>query len=757
MLDESEYRAPYMYNTNTGYGLLNGLFITYAGDTREYYFGGNPITPDDVYMPERNAISGIAGDTISTIGFTSIRNAGAGFYQVIDLTNGEYLKNEELGQVLTAYFYANAGAWKNTYQELTTNMSMEGIADGTLLEIGINLIPEYYVNEDGSVNWDAVGSGTMFSMTMTVDNVAPVVKNVTIDEENGVLRVEVLENQYVAAIALLDDAGRHLYALEGSKEDAVAGEVSYFELSLEEVNGAGFLLQVYDYAMNCSTYEINSQIGEVVDTVEQVTLTSSSLVMQKGSTESLIATVLPVNASNRNVTWHSEDESIALVSEDGVILAVSEGYTYVYATSVADPTVSARCLVQVIDVSINLKGFVWDENGAIWFSSFNTATLPDYTKLSDNIRQIDNMAAACVGPDGTIYVSSLDTDLYIGNLYTIDPVTGEITYLNTCGDEYFYSDMTYAEDMYGPGLDALLVTYGYYLISVDPTTGEWIEVIDEYDDILVGITTCYVYTDEYGDTFVCVYVAQADGTLYQDMYFYYPSYEASFSYCMAMYGQRFPVDTGIDVSNAVYFNSLCYDLDHGLIFWSAFEEDRDDYVTLYVIDEMNDFKVYNMGQFAEDVWPVAGLLYYSCQNGGEHTCCREVSYEFYEIDGVSYCDETGYCMCGKEMHVTHVLSEEIYYEAYLLGGVLYCDEIKYCAECGEEIRVTDLMADVDGDGDVDVLYANLACAYYNGLVQLSDIQTLLLDVNFDGKVDILDANLICSYYNGLIDALVNVQ
>ena len=726
VLEGTEDRAPYMYESNLGYGLVNGLFITYAGDHSEYYFGGNPIMPDEVYMPERNAISGVTGDTISTIGFTSIRNAGAGFFQVIDLTNDVYLQNENLGAVSSAYYYVNGGYWDDTYWELTTNLSVKGVADGTLLEVGMNLIPEYYVNEDGSIDWDALGRGTMFSMTMTVDNVAPVLNDVVIDTENGVLSIEVLENQYVAAVVLLDATGKHVFAMEGSQADAVAGEACSYDLSLAGVNGNGFLLQVYDYAMNCTTYEINTQIGEVVDTIDEITLSDSSLVMQKGSVESLIATVLPVNASNRNVTWSSSDETIALVDENGNVLAVSEGYAYVTATSVADPTVSASCLVQVIDVSVNLRGFVWDENGSIWLGDFNTATLPDYNKLAGDYRQVDTIAAACTGPDGTIYASSLNTSTYTGSLYTIDPVTGEITYINTCNG-YFYSDMTYAENMYGPGLDALLVTYGYYVIAVDPTTGAWIEVIDEYEDILVGITTCYSYTDEYGDTFVCVYIAQADGTLYQEMYVYLPDYEFTIGYYYYMYGGRVYEDTGINVSNAVYFNSLCYDADHGLIFWSAFEEERDSTVTLYAIDEFNDFKVYELGQFAEDVWPVAGLLYYSCQNGAaEHTPSEVYALNYRVEDGVCCYDLVTYCtMCGEE------LSRETVEVGYL--------------------------GDVDNDGNVDTKDANLICSYYNELLELTDDQLLVADVNGDGAVDTKDANLICSYYNELIDTFPVAQ
>ena len=724
VLEGTENRAPYLYESNLYNGLVNGLFITYAGDSDEYYFGGNPIVPDEVYMPERNAISGINGDVISTIGFTSIRNAGAGFYQVYDHTNGLYLENQELGEVPSAYYYVNGAVWENTYWELTTNMSAVDVADGTLLEVGINLIPEYYINEDGSVNWEALGSGTAFSMSMVVDNTAPVLKDIVVDEDNNVLVVDVLENQYVAGIVLLDASGEYVFAMEGSLADAVAGKECRYELDLADVNGASFLLQVYDYAMNCTTYEIKTQIGEVVDTVDSVELSDSSIVLQKGNTDSLHASVWPINTIDRTVTWSSSDESVVLVAEDGTLLGVSVGVAYVTATSVGDPTVSASCLVEVIDVSTNLRGFVWDENGSIWYSQFNTATIPEYDIIAGDFLNLDYLAAACVGPDGTIYAASLDTYSYTGYLYTIDPVTFEINQISDCGG-YFYSDMTYVENMYNfevdgqtVQMDALLVTYGPYVIAVDPTTGEWIEVIDQYEDILVGITTCSVKTDEYGDTFATVYLAAADGTLYQDMYFYSPDYGMTLGWNMAFYGQRVYMETGIDVGEAIYFNSLTYDIEGGMIFWSAFEEDVDDEVTLYAIDEFNDFKVYNLGQFDKDVWPVAGLMFLDCLNGGEH----------------SYL-------------------EEVYYDFYIMDGMCYWDEIRYCSMCGEvrQTLKTCLLGDVDGNGEINIMDANLICSHYNELLVLTEDQQLVADVNGDGIVNIMDANLVCSFYNELID------
>ncbi len=612
VLSGEENRAPYLYQSGMGQGNVNGLFVTYGSEPENaYYFGGNPIVEDAVYMPERNALSTVNGDIISTIGFTSIRNAAASFYQIVDATTGKVLVNEELGQVGSAYYYVNQGVWKNTYWTLNTGMNPGAFLDETLLEVGITLIPEYFVDEEGNVDWESLGKGVTYSMNVMIDNTAPTVNKVVVDQENNTLNVDVTDNQYVAAVALLDQYGNYVYALEGAQADAVADVACQYNLDLTGVAGSGFLLQVYDYAMNCTTYEVDVQIGEMVDTVESVVLSERNLIMQKGGTAALTAVVYPVNASNRDVVWTSTDETVVTVDQNGNVLAVGEGTAQVVATSVLDETVSASCTVEVIDVAVDMNAIIWDEEGSIWYSSFNTATLPDYEKLSGDLLEIDYLSTACVAPDGTIYASSHNTGSNTGSLYTIDPVTYEVTKLNDClvqGLHIFYSDIAYAPNMYGTGVDALLVTYGPYLITLDPATGDYIEIIDEYDDYLIGVTVVYgEYFEDYGQSQVATYVMDRNGVLYQDVYCYLPDYGMTLPYYYYSFGERVYEDTGISMGDAWYFNSLHYDAANAMIFWSAFDVNTMDSVTLYAIDEMNDFAIYNMGQFADNVWPIAGL------------------------------------------------------------------------------------------------------------------------------------------------------
>ncbi len=610
-LSKEETRAPYLLESNFMQRLMNGLFVTYANDpANAYYFGGNPLVPDDEYKPERNAISAANGDMISQIGFTAIRNAGASFFQVLDLTNQQVLANQPLGVVSSAYYYVNGGVWKQTYLTLNANLCPTLVEDNTVLDVGICLVPEYYVDAEGYVDWAALGNGTTFSMSMTVDNTAPVLNEEDVSIDESTLNIKVTDNQYIAAVVLLDQFGEHPYVVAGSQADAQPGVACEYALDLSEVNGAKFLLQVYDYAMNCTTYEISQQIGDVVDEVESMAISQSSLVMQKNNKAQLQAIVYPVNASDRSYTWASSNEAVATVDANGVVTAVAEGEAQIIATSVLDNTKTAVCNVEVIDIAIDMNAIVWDEEGSIWFSEFNTATLPEYVKVSGDMLETDYFVSAAMTPDGTLYAGSLDTQTGVGALYRINTETWEATKLSDCtelGIQHFYADLTYAPGIYGTG--ALMGVYGPYVITIDLATGAPIEVIDEFegDNYLVGIANCYSEFG-YGNT---VYLVQSNGVVTQEIYLdaglLVPGYEGMIVPYSLFLGERSSMETGISVGDALCFNSLYYDEENAMIFWSAFDEERDNNVTLYAIDEMNDFAVHNLGQFADGVWPVAGL------------------------------------------------------------------------------------------------------------------------------------------------------
>ena len=67
--------------------------------------------------------------------------------------------------------------------------------------------------------------------------------------------------------------------------------------------------------------------------VQSITITAVTDVMAQGDTLQLTATVSPSNADNTALLWFSDDETIARVSQDGLVTSVSAGYTVISAVS----------------------------------------------------------------------------------------------------------------------------------------------------------------------------------------------------------------------------------------------------------------------------------------------------------------------------------------------------------------------------------------------------------------------------------------
>lgn len=79
--------------------------------------------------------------------------------------------------------------------------------------------------------------------------------------------------------------------------------------------------------------------------VTGVTLDQAAASVEAGKTITLKATVAPADASNKNITWASDNEAVATV-KDGVVTGVAEGTANITVTTV-DGGFTAKCVVTV--------------------------------------------------------------------------------------------------------------------------------------------------------------------------------------------------------------------------------------------------------------------------------------------------------------------------------------------------------------------------------------------------------------------------
>ena len=138
-----------------------------------------------------------------------------------------------------------------------------------------------------------------------------------------------------------------------------------------------------------SVGEMNEPLTELMGkhlvTVTGVSLDKTELKMTLGGkTELLVATVLPENADNKEVTWTSGNEKVASVDQSGKVTAVGEGTAKITATTM-DNGFTDICEITVVDPEpeIDLSTFVFTlSNPAMSDERFQYTDLP-ITKQDD--------------------------------------------------------------------------------------------------------------------------------------------------------------------------------------------------------------------------------------------------------------------------------------------------------------------------------------------------------------------------------------
>src|SRR5665648_1024135 len=94
--------------------------------------------------------------------------------------------------------------------------------------------------------------------------------------------------------------------------------------------------------------------------VTGVTLDQASMTLTVGeATGTLVATVAPATATNKNVTWSSSAPEVAAVV-DGVVTPITEGTTTITVTTV-DGGFTATCELTVAPVAVAATGVTLDQ------------------------------------------------------------------------------------------------------------------------------------------------------------------------------------------------------------------------------------------------------------------------------------------------------------------------------------------------------------------------------------------------------------
>ena len=167
--------------------------------------------------------------------------------------------------------------------------------------------------------------------------------------------------------------------------------------------------------------------------LESISISPSSLSLGIGNSQSLSITATPTNAS-KNVTWASDNTSVATVSSTGEVKGISEGSATITARSVENPSITSSITVTLKQLtSIEVSGTLTKTTYYAGNKIDPTGLIVTATYSDGSTSLIDN--SSCEWLDATTRSSSLskDTTSFICKYNEFEKTLNGITVLENTG------------------------------------------------------------------------------------------------------------------------------------------------------------------------------------------------------------------------------------------------------------------------------------------------------------------------------------
>ena len=276
-------------------------------------------------------------------------------------------------------YYQNVEISNATYDEINT-IKENGKAELSTIERQMNSLKEEYNNlktikdEKYTTYQNAISN----NLTEEQINVAKTeYETANTNYTNKVKEYNTKVDEYNAKISQINNQVKDKLPMYNDSNWTKTTDGS-FKVNLTQFSGKKSFSIWAKLVTGTNTYcdqEIYSMNGtkptEV--SVTSVSLNKSTLDIKVGETATLTATINPTNATNKNVTWESDNTQIATVDTAGKVTAIKEG-TAKITVKTKDGNHTATCIVTV---SKN-DGIVWTDSSNIKF----TVTEDFYLKVT---------------------------------------------------------------------------------------------------------------------------------------------------------------------------------------------------------------------------------------------------------------------------------------------------------------------------------------------------------------------------------------
>lgn len=237
---------------------------------------------------------------------------------------------------------------------------------------------------------------------------------------------------------------------------------------------------------------IKSEISITVNAipVETITLNETSYEMYPNDTLQLTTTINPNTATNQVISWESSNESVATVSDEGLVTAISVGNTTITATAVDGSNVYATCTITVNERPASVSDTLTRETTGV------TSGSSSYTSWSDK-----------VGASGAVYAGQSAGGNDAIQLRSKNSNSGIVT--TSSGGTIGKISVVWND---GTSSGRILNIYGKNTAYTDPTN-----LYGSSSGELLGMITCGTSTEYVIDgDYKYVGVRSSDGALYLD-------------------------------------------------------------------------------------------------------------------------------------------------------------------------------------------------------------------------------------------------
>lgn len=200
-------------------------------------------------------------------------------------------------------------------------------------------------------------------------------------------------------------------------------------LTIEGVDGA------YTGRFTTSSFSTFTVVDNHAVPVTGITINKSSMSLVRGTTDTLIATVKPDNATNQTVAWSSSNTSVATVDTTGKVTAVNAGTATITATTI-DGKFTATCALTVTNVNSNSGngGGIVPTVPSVTFISdtTNDLTVKDsyVIKITSKNNQIPTLVIGTSGVFTTQLIKTEGSDYYFKIVAIGEPGTKAGVYVN---------------------------------------------------------------------------------------------------------------------------------------------------------------------------------------------------------------------------------------------------------------------------------------------------------------------------------------